>query len=851
MDLTPHTRYFIKVTVKSDAGEVGESKQCFFQTAKMSEKWSADWIGPYREDDFHPELLREFCLEKDVRKAILYICGLGLFEAYINGKKTGEDYLAPFVNDYQSCLQYMTYEVTELLEKENRIKVLLGNGWYKGRIGFADDRAVFGDRFALIAELRVEYTDGTIEIIKTDKTWSYRASNILESDIFDGEVIDELRWAGKENTEREADIISLDKERLCERYSLTVKEQEEVTVKRVIKTPSGETVLDMGQNFAGYIVFKGVQPAGTKVKLEFGEILQNGNFYRDNYRSAKSRFIYTFGNSYKEVRPHFTFFGFRYVKVSGWIGGVKAEEFVGKAVYSTLDRTGTIETGHKELNQLYSNCIWGQKSNFLDMPTDCPQRNERLGWTGDAQVFAPTASYNMNTKAFYNKFLRDLRYDQIRHNGAVAPFLPNLQPHMSCSVWGDAATFIPDVLYEYYGDVSVLTKNYQLMKDWVDYIKREGEKKNSGYLYNYGFHYGDWLALDGVTDQSCMGGTKTYYIASIYYYASACKVAKAAEVIGKSDDAKYYQDLSTRIRKAILAEYFSPNGRLTIDTQTAYYVALKFGVYICKDKLIECLCKRLKKDCYKIKGGFVGATMMCTVLAENGMADIAYEFLLNEDYPGWLHCVNLGATTIWERWNSVLDDGSISGTGMNSLNHYAYGSVMEFVYKYCGGLRPLEPGFRKVVIEPIPNVKLGYLKMGYESAAGYYQICWKLSKDGRFKVQLEIPFGTEAKVRLPGYEKEEMWLSPGLYSYDYVIAPKYLNKVCGSTRLKQLSENQEAMNIIEREMPDLYKLITNADIEQGAMSLNDLAEDVFLPYQKEEIARLIYCLGGTVHEYSL
>ncbi|MCI8894594.1 MAG: family 78 glycoside hydrolase catalytic domain [Lachnospiraceae bacterium] len=838
-NLKPHCRYFYRVMVTGEHREQGVSETSFFETAKMQEPWEADWIGPCREDAFHPELCRRFSIKKEVKKASLYICGLGLFETYVNGKKAGEDYLAPFINDYPSHFQYMTYDVTELLSGENEWTILLGNGWYKGRVGFSGQREVFGDRFAAIAELWVFYADGAVEVIPTDSSWSYRPSAILESDIYDGEVMDQQRYETAKEPWKPVDLVPLEKEKLCERYSVTVKPQEELAVKEVIHTPAGETVLDMGQNFAGYMEVRAQLQAGTRLELEFGEVLQQGNFYRDNYRSAKARFIYIYGSKAAEVRPHFTFFGFRYVRVTGWPGELRPECFVGRAVYSDLESIGSLKTGNDQINRLYSNCLWGQKSNFLDMPTDCPQRDERLGWTGDTQVFAPTASYHMDTRAFYDKFLRDLRYDQLRQEGRVADYLPNLQPGMTSSVWGDVATFVPFVLYDYFGDLAAVKRHYPLMKDWVEYIRREDEKRGARYLFDFGFHYGDWLALDGVTDQSCVGATESYFISSVYYHVSAGKLARAARLLGKEEEAEDYGALSERIREAVLFEYFTPSGRLAIDTQTAYYIALKFGVYIHKERILEGLRMRLKKDCYKIKSGFVGATMMCSVLAEHGLADVAYDFLFNEKYPGWLHCIGLGASTIWERWNSVLDDGSISGTGMNSLNHYAYGSVMEFVYAYSAGLRALEPGFGRAMIAPLPDARLKSLDFTYDSAAGLYRVQWELFAGGRIHVQLKVPFGASAVVRLPGYEVEEMELLAGSYEYEYVSVKDYGALYHINSRFGQLKEDPRAMEIIGREQPRLAGMIADSDAEQEAMALAELYEKPFFGFERGEILELV------------
>lgn len=411
--IQPHTRYYIKISVRSDKGEEAESGVHFFESAKGEEPWQAQWLG-VQSEDAHPEFKKTFRLDGKLCRARLYICGLGLFEAGINGRKVGNDLLAPFINDYQEHFQYCTYDVTDYLKEENEISVLLGDGWYRGHFGLGEPTH-YERPLALIAELRVEYVDGSVGVVCTDKSWQYRRSFTALSDIYNGETQDYLMPMGDWKSAAAIEAPG----KLCERYSPPLHYMETFPVREVIHTPAGETVLDFGQNFAGHVVCTQDIPRGVTMTLEFGEILQGGNFYHDNYRSAQSRFVYVSDGEHRVIRPRFTFFGFRYVKVSG-LDAVEADLFEGRAIYSEMDRTGFMETGNEKVNQLFSNSLWGLKSNFLDMPTDCPQRDERLGWTGDAQVFCTTAGFHMDTRAFYHKYLRDLRSDQKRNHGGVA-----------------------------------------------------------------------------------------------------------------------------------------------------------------------------------------------------------------------------------------------------------------------------------------------------------------------------------------------------------------------------------------------------------------------------------------------
>ena len=612
-------------------------------------------------------------------------------------------------------------------------------------------------------------------------------------------------------------------------------------VKEVICTPAGETVLDFGQNFAGYVTFRSELPKGTKVVLDFGEILQKGNFYNANYRRAKSQFTYVSDGRKELVKPQFTYFGFRYVRVTGWVGELDPSAFMRRALYSDMKVTGHVETGNKKVNQLFSNIMWGQKFNSIDFPTDCPQRDERLGWTGDAQVFAGTASYNMDTAAFYHKFLHDLRTEQKKLDGILPGVIPVFDPAGAAfaAVWGDIATFLPAVLYEHYGNKTALETYYPMMKDWVDKITREDQARGQRYLFDYGNQMGDWLALDARTQQSMKGGTDDYFIGSCYYAMSVRKTADAARVLGRDEDAAYYDALYQKICQAVLKEYYTESGRLSIDTQTGYLVALYAGIYKDKERVVNGLKQRLYKDCYKMKGGFVGAPIMCKVMADNHLEEEAFYFLLQEGFPGWMHCINLGATTVWERWNSVLDDGTMSGTMMNSLNHYAYGSVAEFLYQNVAGIRAMEPGFRKVRISPLINQKLRYVKASYDSVCGTYRVEWRIKRDGRIRALVEIPFGCTALVGFPFYPGEAVGeLGAGIYEFEYQPVEDLRCRYTKKTLFKEMLQDEKAMEVIERISPMLQQFLTSGDEEFLHESLSTLEGMFFLGFSPEMIREM-------------
>lgn len=834
LNLLPRTRYFWRVTIWSNNGEVSVSDTAWFETAKLNEVWTAKWITPELTPNIHPVLSKEITISKKVTHARVYICGLGLYELSINNQKVGNEFLAPFNNDYGNFIQYQTYDITnEFVEGNNLFEVILGNGWYKGNFGFdGGQENMYGDKFVLLAEFHLNYEDGTSEVVHTDTSWIAKKGKVLESGIYLGEVHDDTFF--EENVYGVFEI-ELGFDLLEARRSLPVIVKEKFKTKEIIITPAGETVIDVGQNLVGWLEFTNTLPKDTEITFQFGEILQDGNFYRENLRDAEAKFVYTSNGEDKLVRPHFTFYGFRYVKVTGWPKELNINDFDVCVVYSDIEHTGYIETSNKKVNQLISNVLWGQKGNFLDIPTDCPQRDERMGWTGDAQVFAGTAAFNMDVYAFFSKYGYDLWLEQKVRNGAVPNTVPDVpdkfKPESSSSAWGDAATVIPWTMYIYYGDKSILEQQFESMKSWVDYIKGFDELGGSQRLWRNGFHFGDWLALDAENTNSPIpvGKTDRHFIASAYYYYSSTLVAKAATVIGKEEEAKKYADLAAEIRQSIQNEYISPNGKLTIDTQTAYIVALYMDLVDeeLKQRVADDLAGRLVKDDKHLKTGFVGTPYICQVLSKYGYNDLAYTLLLNEDYPSWLYQVNLGATTIWERWNSVLPDGSMNPEGMNSLNHYAYGSIMEWMYRYMIGIQPVEstPGFKKVLIAPKPHWRMKWAKGEYNSVNGLYKVDWKIQDNGQLAVNIEVPFNTSATLILPDATTESIKvlsgqnvsrinqdgnvvfeIESGIWNFIYQPTTDYIKVFNRETTLKKLYDTPVVKEIILKEIPELNRI---------------------------------------------
>lgn len=865
MELQPYTRYYWRVTVWADNGDMATSDPAWFETAKGEEPWKASWITPELDKSIEPVLMKDFMIEKEIESARAYLCGLGLYEMEINGDKVGNEYLTPHFNAYHKWLQYQTYDITEYIKTgQNNVEVMLGSGLYKGRFGFDGGTSeIYGDKYALLCEMVVYFKDGTSQIISTDNTWAARKSNILESSIYDGEVFDATLV---DRTTYNVHEIDLGFERLKARLSLPVVIKETIQPIEIISTPAGETVLDMGQNMVGWIQFNNTTPKGSEITLEYGELLQEGNFYRENLRTAQAKFTYISNGEETVVRPHFTFYGFRYVKVSGWQGELNSEDFTGCVLYSDMDETGHIETSNPLVNRLFLNALWGQKGNFLDVPTDCPQRDERMGWTGDAQVFSGTACFNMDSYAFFSKYGYDLWKEQEDKAGMVPMVVPatNINGGGS-SAWGDAATIIPWNVYLHYGDKAILEQQFDSMKAWVDYIKRADEESGSKRLWTTGFHFGDWLALDGENPNFPTGGTEVSFISSAYYCYSAGLVAKAAKVLGMEDVSNEYENLSNEVRTAIQDEYFTKNGRLALNTQTALIVALFMELVPEEftERIANDLRAKLKNDGNHLKTGFVGTPYLCRVLSENESNDVAYTLLLNKDYPSWLYAVTMGATTIWERWNSVLPDGTISGTDMNSLNHYAYGSIVEWMFRNMAGINPVEdqPGFRHIQLAPQPNSRINQVKASLNSASGLYESQWSIDEEGNLNFAFTIPFNATATLVLPNAlvqtvkingqllgetglsahqlnENVQVELESGVWEVRYTPTKAYIESYSTEFALSELLHNEEAKNILVEKASQISQLPEDLIGKVGHLSLREVANKPFLPLPKEVLDEL-------------
>ncbi|MCM1039975.1 MAG: glycoside hydrolase family 78 protein [Ruminococcus sp.] len=803
--LEPMTEYQVQVSVWDNYGEQGQEQGSFETGLLGEENWRADWITHNLPDEETacPVYTKKFTVVKDVAKARLYATACGVYEVRINGQKAGDAFLAPGWTSYHNRLQYQAYNITELLKEENEIKITVGNGWYKGELGFNAAPNRYGERTALLAMLSIEYEDGEKVFIGTDTSWNVETGAIRFSEIYHGETQDftiGTKSAGTAEPFDKKDAVG----QIIAQESEPVRMVRRFTVPEKIVTPKGELVFDFGQNMAGFVEVTLPKLTGEKLVIRHAETLdKDGNFYTENLRTARCTDTYIYGEEQvgMTVRPHFTFHGFRYICVEG-AADAEEECFTACALHTDMRQTGSFTCDNALVNQLQSNIEWGQRSNFLDIPTDCPQRDERLGWTGDAQVFCGTASYNFHTALFFGKWLRDMAAETAKEWG-VPHTVPNiLGEQTGAAAWSDAATIIPWTIYRIYGDKKLLSEQFPLMKSWVDYIRSHVSANG---LWQTGFQYGDWLALDiesGSTDRN--GGTDKYLVANAYYAYSTKLVRDAAAVLGYAAEEKEYGELLEAIIDAIHLEFVTQTGRLVSETQTACVVMLYFDIarpeY--RERILETLKNNIAIHHGHLTTGFVGTPYLCHCLTENGQHKLAGEIFMKEDFPGWFYAVKKGATTIWERWNSVLPDGSFDESGMNSLNHYAYGSIGSWLYERVAGIRAMEPGYKKIRIQPMLTKGMTEVSASYESVYGTIKSAWSC-RDGKITVDIQIPANTTAIICLPEKE-EEFTVGSGTYHYEYETDTCLeFDKYNFDSTLGELLAEQAARDLFEQTAPGM------------------------------------------------
>ena len=830
--------YKVEVSVADNHGNV-EAIEGTFETGIFDNtEFTAKMITSDfpEEETACPVFGKTFAIDKKVKKARLYATAHGVYEVTLNGQTVGDYRMAPGWTSYHNRLQYQIYDVTEQLAAENEIAITVGNGWYKGIFGFTCEPNRYGTQSGAFLELHVEYEDGSKDVIATDETWSVKTGEIRYSEIYMGETID---TDAPEIAEGNVVVKDFDKAVLTAQENEPVRITEKIEGKELIVTPKGERLVDFGQIVTGVVEVHVKGEKGQKIVIRHAEVLdKDGNFYPETLRQAKSIDTFICNGEEQIFRPHFTFHGFRYICVEG-MEEFTADQFIACVTHSDMEKTGDFNCSNKKVNQLQSNITWGQRGNFLDIPTDCPQRDERLGWTGDAQVFSWTAAFNRNTALFYTKWMRDVAAESSLEKG-VPHVVPDILGQYSSSAWSDVAVIVPWVVYQMYGDKGILEENWKCMHEWVDYIKNNCEENG---LWQSGFQYGDWLALDKEESADRTGATDKYMIANAYYLYVTELVKKTAEVLGKDEEAKKYADLYETTLDAFQKEYYTETGRIVSETQTGAILSLYFDLAREKDRkrILNTLLTNIENHKNHLSTGFVGTPYICHALSENGAHEMAATLFMKEDYPSWLYAVNMGATTIWERWNSIKPDGTFDESGMNSLNHYAYGSVGDWMYRKVAGLSQLEPGYKKFQVKPM-FVK-GIEECGTEFESVYGKIVTNTScKNGKIHVHVEVPANTTAVIVLP--EKEEVHeVGSGVYDYEYgtetslVVERFSMDSTLGEIVAEPLAVemfNQMAPGMLEGPMIEFAYGMTLAELLGAAPQAKPMYEAVVNALNQKE-----------------
>ena len=778
-------KYYARVQVWADTA-VGPqqtlwSEPAVFITALLdpAAEWKAEFVSAEspetcRKSSAGTMVRAAFTVKPGLRAAYACTTALGLYNVYLNGQKVSTDEMTPGWTSYNRRLLYQTYEVTAMLHPGlNMAGAMLGAGWYKGVMGLTRSRNNYGDTTAFAMQLTLVYADGTRETVNTGPAWQGTKAPVIFSEIYHGEAYDaalELpHWAECETPENTpagrwhaVHTVPYPAAKLAAQAAGKVCVQQRIPAQRVFTAPDGSTVVDFGQNMAGRVEITVQGTAGQAAELRcFEELDADGNPYLANLRKARTTMQYTFARSQTVTwQPQFTYMGFRYALVVQWPGKPEPANFTACVLHSAMQPAGEFTCSEPLVNQLNHNILWGLKSNFLDVPTDCPQRDERLGWTGDAQIFCETACWLADTWTFYSKWLKDLAVDQLP-DGGVANVVPNIEETHTeanwlmkncpygASGWGDAATVIPWVLYQMYGDDTILRSQYPSMKRWVDFMRANTQNG----LFDFKMQLGDWVALDAEPG-SYFGATPTALTSQAYYALSAQLLALAAEVLGNRQDAELYAGVHRQAAQDFAANFFTLDGAMTAQTQTAHILALRFGLtpQKWKQKTIQRLLELLEQQNGHLVTGFLGTPYFCAALSQNGCWQQAYDLMLKKDYPGWLYQVLQGATTVWEHWDGRRPDGTMWSAGMNSFNHYAYGAVGAWLYGECAGIgqQPGTAGFCAARLAPRPGGGLRWAQAWHQTPFGRYALRWQ-ADDGKITVTAAIPPNAAAKICLePG-----------------------------------------------------------------------------------------------------
>jgi len=738
-------------------------------------EWRAAMISPVDDLAGAPRLRHAFTLDGGhgaVQSASLHVSSLGVFNAYVNGTPVSDDVLSPGWTSYEWRLRYRTYDVTRLLEERSVLAVVLGNGWYRGRLGWDGGGARYGDRLGVIAQLEIDFADGHSQLVVSDSTWTAGPSEVVANDLYDGQTIDARRYddawmltgpppAGWVAVE----VIDFDPARLTPYIGPPVRRQESLRPVAIWESPSGRTLVDFGQNLVGWIRASVRGERGREITIRHAEVLEDGELGTGPLRSAAAtdRFVLSGGDDVFE--PAMTFHGFRYAEVGGWPGSLPAGALEAVVVHSDLRRIGHFECSDALVNQLHRNVVWGMRGNFLDVPTDCPQRDERLGWTGDLAVFAPTAAFLYDVQSFLSDWLVDLAAEQSASDGRVPFVIPDVikfftvggLPQVDTAIWGDAAVWVPWALWQAYGDRAVLEAQYESM---AARVRHAASLTSSSGLWNQGFQFGDWLDPDAPPEQAWNAKAHPGVVATACLARSAHIVAETARLLGHSADAAEFAALDDRTRAAFRQHYVDDDGLIKSDAPTVYALAIAFGLLESdlQQRAGDRLAMLVAANGYRISTGFAGTPYICDALTMTGHVDVAYRLLLQRDCPSWLYPVLMGATTIWERWDSMLPDGTINTDGMTSFNHYALGAVADWIHRTVGGIAPLAPGYARVLVAPQPGGGITSAATSLETPHGLVSVEWRID-DGEISVTTTLPGGVTGLLARPGRESVE--LGPG------------------------------------------------------------------------------------------
>lgn len=762
-ELLPHTEYTVKVNVTDNHGQTAAAEDSFF-SGKLSEPWEAKWIGTEKKNDrknsLPPEMFKKTILlsEKPVR-AVLYASAMGIYEAEINGKRVGNSYFVPGYTHYQTYLQFQSYDVTHLMDaKENDLRFTVANGWWLGSSGNKNNR--YGNHRGLIAELHIWDSDGCHSVISTDESWLHIADTPTRyADFYNGETIDETKRDEARWRWEKAIALSGVKQKLIPHFGAFVTEDQRLSAVRCSRD-----IYDFGQNHAGILHLKVDASKGTAITIRHGEILNDdGSLFTQNLRKAKQTLHLICGtDGEQEFSPRFTFMGFRYAEIKA-DRPIKLLGLESIVLTSNAPPIGSFSCSNPLLTRLQQNIQWSQRSNFIDIPTDCPQRDERMGWTGDIAVFASTAAYNRNISAFMNKWLYDLRLDQ-RNNGAIPMTVPENRTYeptpfsIPTAIWGDAAVIVPWAVYIAYGDRAMLERQYNSMKAYVNAELRIAMRSDfpghRRYLWdNNLFQYGDWCAPGESLTRWMKKGK---YLSTAFMANSVNILRQTANILGKQNDEAHYSQVLDSIKEAFAKHCILPDGRLTGDFQSNYVCALYFGLVpeTKKPAAAKRLAELVREKKHLIQTGFAGTPYIAFALADNGYVEDAYSLLLNEACPGWLYTIKAGGTTTWERWDALDESGRIKRMGKNSqadmvsFNHYAYGAVGDFFYRRILGIEPITAGYQEFSVKPIPGGTLAHAEGSLETGYGRIEVAWK-RENGRFSLNVTVPVNTRCKVVLP------------------------------------------------------------------------------------------------------